>query len=726
MSEPEDRIVIRTLAWAAGLAVLVSCSCDGPDPDDSTQAVAERPTPVLYPTVPVPDALRERHDRITRFIERGLLTESAGLLVDLLADLGKAWGPTSERLVPYNYNYLLCLKGTGAIDLALSQCAEALATWPRSFQHQVLHATAAMSASLAGHDVLPDTRESVEWIADPRHHAMLRSLRIEPADVWVQFADLMFRRARLEDCLAALDRAQSIAPDSRHARRLRAECSMAIGRFEDALEILDALVAEESAPRMVLLLAETCARTGRSQRAWELVESALRELSAGGVATAEARDRNTRLRRAGARALNALARPAEARDLLLPLLLSTPEDEESLHLLIASLRAIRIESTASALELRLVELEGFRYERRGEAAARRDGLSTTIAYHEARAWLELDRIPEAIEALRAGIARSPSAADLFLLLAEAQLRLGRLRDTAVRFDRSVRALGSPRIGLALARVLVRLDKIPIAREIVGGIRNNIPPPGDPRRGPVRADLLRTLVTLDGIDAVRDAIAGGDEIDSDFSEGATDIVLLSRAELRLADGDLDEARIILAQRFAQTPGAPSWAGALRAVVDAVSPDAEGASDRASPDPFDPSDLVDQPELARRLRVYSIVARSAPAVARIDRALALASRREAILTRMADFSDSDVLPAWYEIAALCLESGAVRKAREVAWYLWSRDRAGLRENRLLARALSRPENLLERLAALERAAARAPLDEEIARARSEARRALGLVP
>ena len=81
-------------------------------------------------------------------------------------------------------------------------------------------------------------------------------------------------------------------------------------------------------------------------------------------------------------------------------------------------------------------------------------------------------------------------------------------------------------------------------------------------------------------------------------------------------------------------------------------------------------------------------------------------------------------WRELVELYVASNAARKAREAAWLIWHRDRSGAAENLLLARTLTRPEELLPRLAALERALERAPSHGSIVELRARALRDLGV--
>ena len=89
-------------------------------------------------------------------------------------------------------------------------------------------------------------------------------------------------------------------------------------------------------------------------------------------------------------------------------------------------------------------------------------------------------------------------------------------------------------------------------------------------------------------------------------------------------------------------------------------------------------------------------------------------------MRGYSDSDVVPLWRDLLSLYQELKAVRKAREVAWYLVHLRPNGGEEWRELARTLTAPEEVMARISALETALKIRPgekeLEEKLAAARA----------
>jgi hypothetical protein len=75
-------------------------------------------------------------------------------------------------------------------------------------------------------------------------------------------------------------------------------------------------------------------------------------------------------------------------------------------------------------------------------------------------------------------------------------------------------------------------------------------------------------------------------------------------------------------------------------------------------------------------------------------------------------------------LYVENGALRKARETAWYLWSRDPGGLKASQDLAGALSRDEEILTRLYVINKGLERNPGEPGLTALQSQALLFLGI--
>ncbi len=178
-------------------------------------------------------------------------------------------------------------------------------------------------------------------------------------------------------------------------------------------------------------------------------------------------------------------------------------------------------------------------------------------------------------------------------------------------------------------------------------------------------------------------------------------MLCRAELLLREGKQQEASTLLGRNYRMLEGGEIWAGALRLLADNPGEDAEN-----TPAVTDCSDLVDHPEVAAAAAGFKVVTSSPYLSKLIGRARELTRLRGGILSRMRGFGDADILPLWHELLDLYVENGALRKARETAWYLWSRDPGGLKASQDLAGALSRDEEILTRLYVINKGLERNP--------------------
>ena len=200
-------------------------------------------------------------------------------------------------------------------------------------------------------------------------------------------------------------------------------------------------------------------------------------------------------------------------------------------------------------------------------------------------------------------------------------------------------------------------------------------------------------------------------------GAPEGSMLCRAEAHLREGRRAEAGVLLGNNYRMLEGGDTWAGALRLLAAEPSQAGEDAV-------VDISDLVDHPELVAEAAGFEIVTASPALEAMVKRAKALIRDRGGILARMRGFGDGDVLGLWRELLELYFESGASRKARETAWYLWHLDPGGLEASLELARALGRQEEVLTRLPVVERGLKRTPGNGELAALRKQALLFLGV--
>jgi tetratricopeptide (TPR) repeat protein len=540
--------------------------------------------------------------------------------------------------------------------------------------------------------------------------------------------DVSCSKSESDDSTPAPD--QESNADSYAAERLRAGRLMALRRTDEAMPILVRLIAQKRDAAVEALLVSAYVETGEATKAWQLAVQLASELGAGGTGTEAERKIANRIRVGGATALNALGRHAEAREFVLPMLLESPEDPAGIHQLIVALRPLGLAKTSEALAQRRRELHACLHERERERSSRQGGRVDRSYYHCARAWLEIDRVADALEAIESGLESFPDAADLYLLQADAHLRLGNVTSVADSLERVTRRTGSHVLGLCLARLRAREGGIDVAKGIFRAVAKS--PPTDPRENAmVRSHILWAELDLGGTEYVRRSLRRSPVESS--RDSVPEIAMLCRAESMLAAGDFEKADAIVSQSFRSIPGGKSWANALRAVLDAVRrtrSDAGGAVGDPARRDVDPSDLVDNPALARRLGAIPRIASSAAAMRLIDSSADLRERRRRILERVKSLESthgsegSSALALRRELIEIYLASGAARKAREAAWFVWHRNRTGVDENLLLARALSRREEILPRLAALERALERAPSNGSIVELHAAALHELGI--
>jgi hypothetical protein len=100
----------------------------------------------------------------------------------------------------------------------------------------------------------------------------------------------------------------------------------------------------------------------------------------------------------------------------------------------------------------------------------------------------------------------------------------------------------------------------------------------------------------------------------------------------------------------------------------------------------------------------------------------AERRRILSELEGKSDAEVIPRLHELL-LYRDANARRKARELSWYLVSLRPLGVEEHRRLAEVLSTHEEVIARLAVLERTRRLAPSDERLLGMVEEAKQFLG---
>ena len=234
--------------------------------------------------------------------------------------------------------------------------------------------------------------------------------------------------------------------------------------------------------------------------------------------------------------------------------------------------------------------------------------------------------------------------------------------------------------------------------------------------------ILALLELGEIDTVRELVAAAEKRGERSEE-----LFLARAELAVLSGDLETAREIHDGIQPILPEAGRWAAAVGALLALVSWRTGDGNEIPSSPVDDPSPLLDHPRFLENSN-YTAANDEAgdserPAGAFLSRLRVLHRQRETRLEDLRGKSDAAGATGWNHLIDLYVEYGALRKAREAAWYLIHLRPDDVEAHRTLIRVLSRPSEVIERLSVIERALVLAPGDEELQKLRREARSFVG---
>ena len=676
------------------LAAILSLACSACQPgagDSAGKPGGGSPLPRLriYHQELPPAECAEEDSRIKTLRAKRDFEAMAGAYPSLLNCLSGSWGGKADgRLCPYHYNLCLARNNSQGPLRALAEINAGIKAWPESFQHRVLFASTLMRIGVSRSTIPEGTDEAVDIVLDPLFHPLLKEMRISPESLHVQWAHLLLRLKRTGEGFAQIQRALELQPDHFRARHLKANFLVALQRGREAVALTRELLKERPEDgSLEMILLSGCLDTGETVEALELYE---RLRSRAGTVF------SSRLKVKIAGGFNSLKRYAEARELLLEVLIEDPEDSGGLHQLATALRGLKIPAASQALIRRSKELHAYFYERLEADSAARGNRLAQYAFNRARALNELDRTGELLQVLDKALEVKKELIDLQLIKADVLLRLGRTETQRVELERLVLAEQCPAmIRLVLARLRLRAGDREGAAKLIEEPREDLSRllKDSPRLG---AHLLRIARESGDLDEVSRLVDFLDTADLG-SNGNPEVAMLCKAEVHLREGRLKEARSILNSNYRMLEGGDTWAGALRLLAGSGNSRGE-----------DLSDLVDHPEVARSAAAFSHVV-STPAIADLlERADRLRRESGKLLARMRGFSDGDVLPLWRELLRLYRESGASRKARETAWYLWHLDPGGLEATRSLVSTLQREEEVLTRLYVLENGLKRHPAD------------------
>ncbi len=680
-------------------AVCATCFSCGRDGQEAVQDAGPPSSSLhLFAAEPVPPGCRDELSRLRDLHEKGSPAEITKAYPGFLNCLSESWGGKKNvRVCVYHYNYCLARKNSDEPAIVIQEIGQGLKAWPESFRHRVLLASTLIETGMAGAPLPDGSAVSINELLVPAYYPLLREMKIAPGALHLQWAALCLMRKRLEDGLRHAQGALDLRPGWFDARRLKARLLIALQRGRDANILARQLVKERPGDRVLeMLLLGTCLEIGEHREAVELytrLQAALeKNPQAGGLPLS--------LRVKVAAGFNSLKRYSEARAVLLKVLMEDPEDSDALSKMGVSLRGLGLSSAGQAVISRSKELHAYYYDLGHAEAAGRQGRYAQFAYNKARAFSELDRLGDAHTLLQTVFKRKGMPEDLQLVREEVLLRLGRSGEIIEELEQASASADFPDLLQAsLARLKLHAGDREAAVKITASLRKGLEArlKKSPRLGTRLLRIARESGDLKEVSSLLEFLEGAGGSSGESPEA----VMLCRAELLLREGKQEEASTLLSRNYRMLEGGEIWAGALRLL--AGSP---GADPGNTPAVEDCSDLLDHPEVAAAAVDFKIVT-SSPALSKlIGRVRELTRLRGEILSRMRGFGDADILPLWHELLGLYLENGAARKARETAWYLWSRDPGGLEVSLDLARALSRDEEILTRLYVLKKGLERNP--------------------
>lgn len=481
----------------------------------------------------------------------------------------------------------------------------------------------------------------------------------------------------------------------------QARALMASSQPEAAIPVLRRLLDEENDAEMEYLLASALLDTGAVDEAWERFRRLLDRGSSFDALPVRA-----------ARALNRLERFRESRELLLDHVTQNPGDRAALHVLSVALRRLGNSEAALALTQRRRELELAQWE---ENRSQASGNAAWKTLERARSLVRRSRLADALEAIDEGLQDKTGQLDrrtfrlLALLKAEVFMKIVGVRDDSEALWKIVKQSRMPEVDLARARLLLRLGAMDTTLDIlseteevqqVAGLGKDL----------LRAHRARLLVELGKLQGELTAFVEKPFANTPLGSRDPEIAELAnfcRAELLMANGRPDSARRVVGQSSFTLAGGTDWASAIRIVVDR--------------DPHaDVSALVDYPHVLQRgLRVAEL---------KNDKNFqAIATRVEKLFAaRRVVFSGEDSEEAWSRLLKIYTDAGALRKAREIAWFRWSARPEDVSSTLVLAKTLSRPEEVCERLSVVQAALKRHPGDESLVRLRARDLKFLGVEP
>ncbi len=539
----------------------------------------------------------------------------------------------------------------------------------------------------------------------PANYSRLRGLRLELADLYAPWTEMLLAANRVPEALELVDTAVLLDARNRKCLDIKARALLRLSRGEEARAVLRGLTLDTPRVRLAAGMAEE--QTGNLEGAWSHYSALLEDTSNPAAESARGQ-----LRLRAATVLNGLGRAREAVGLLAELLVDDPDDVPALNQLVVSTRSLERREATRALNERVRHLMHRQSLLETGRKASSANVRGSVFYYEALAAAEVHRLGSALVHLDRGTAADPGLSPLYHERARIRLLLCRYRAAEFELRRGSESTDSPALLADLARVQgLRGHREEMSRTIarVEALRAEVRASDRDRERESTLDLKLARACLESRDYARvGALLKGTSA-SDVAMAENDLCL---AELAWREGRVDESRELLTGNFQILPGGEAWARALRALL-------AGSRDTLEDDP---SDVLDHPRLF--LGEAPPFRSGETGGASLAFLRDLHARRLEIVARMEGYSDRAAASGWKELLDLYREAGAGRKAREVAWFLVHLYPTDVNARQQLARILSAEEEAVVRFAVLREAARLSPRGAPVRRELAEVSEFLGL--
>jgi len=640
---------------------------------------------------PVPPELDDLYREVGEMEEQGSFERAADRYLVLVSRLSALWGENSPDLIPYYFNFSYLLRAAGDGGQARAFVAEGLKKWPGDLRLEVLDISLRTETALQIRDVPSDLYEQLERVVVEKNYPYLRGLEVPPEAMLTQWAALLLEDGDLRPALAKADAALSFDEGYAPAQRVRGRILLSLGRSREAGEIFSRLLEKQPSSELEYYLGVALFDSGEVEKAYDRLSKLLASVNEAPEAKTTLGPLATHLRSYVARALVSLDRIEESKRVLLDSLVDDPYDVELLRTLAEAIEKGGDAKTAKALRARIRALAV------REALIRRR-YAVEVTNREAETLmlkglieLSVDKIGGALDFFRQASGKSPKSARPHVSYGLALELLGKNTRADETYDEALQKTNASVLLLEKVRLAASEGRSEDARKILddprlslGGVSTD-----DEILGEWVGRRLRAYLELADFDAVRDFLR-----ENPIRGSEARAVLLSSAEVSLIDRRLTSVGPILDRPGSFRFHERSWGRALRVLHGFESTAGESS---ALQDSFDSSDLLDharllRPEAYSRLRAMQNEAFKA----RLEALRKVSKRRREII----DHNKEDADAPWIELFDLYREVGARRKARELAWFLLERKPKDVASYLRLARAIDRPEEVVERLSIVER--------------------------